>query len=76
MHLILKYAKVVRDPNITPEDLQTLAEKPETVKVFYSDDLVSILAKDVRLAPEDLGPEDASDAAFATDAAISRGRGG
>jgi hypothetical protein len=74
MHVILKYAKVVRDPNITAEDLQAQAEKPEAVRVLYSSDLVSLLAKDVRLAPEDLGAEDAD--AFATDAAISRGRGG
>lgn len=75
VHVILKYAKVIRDPRLTTDDLQATAEKPELTKVFYSADLASILAKDVRLNAEDLGVEDA-DGAFATDSAISRGRGG
>ena len=73
-HVVLKYARVVRDPSLTAEDFQAAADKPEATKVVYSRDLASILARDVRLSAEDLGAED--DGAFATDSAISRGRGG
>lgn len=74
-HVVLKYAKVVRDPSITAEGLQALAKKPEPLKVIHSDDVAGIVAKDVRMAPEDLGAEQ-YDLGFETDAAISRGRGG
>lgn len=55
--------------------LQAIAKKPEHVKVFHSDDIAGIMAKDVRMSPEDLGAEQ-YDVGFETDAAISRGRGG
>ena len=74
-HVVLKYAKTLRDPSVTAEDLQALAQKPELVRVFTSDDIVALVARDVRMAPEDLGSE-AYDLGFETDAAISRGRGG
>lgn len=75
MHVVLKYAKTVRDPSVTAEDLQGLAQKPEVLRVIHSDDIAGLLAKDVRMSPEDLGAE-AYDVGFETDAAISRGRGG
>lgn len=74
-HVVLKYAKVVRDPAITAEGLQAIAKKPEAVKVIHSADIAGLLAKDVRMSPEDLGAEQ-YDIGFETDAAISRGRGG
>jgi hypothetical protein len=74
-HVVLRYAKVVRDPTLTPEGLQELATRPEDIKVIMSQDLASVVAKDVRMAPEDLGAE-AYDVGCETDAAISRGRGG
>lgn len=126
-HVVLKYAKVVKDPTVTAEDLQVgsrphnhrhlaqqlgrphhavpatqqqlncmqcsvnapppafqpdtvlylqgIAKKPEQVKIFHSDDVAGIVAKDVRMSPEDLGAEQ-YDVGFETDAAISRGRGG
>lgn len=75
-HVVLRYAKVVRDPTLTAEGLQELATRPEEVKVIMSADLAGVVAKDVRLAPEDLGSEAYGDVSFETDAAISRGRGG
>lgn len=74
-HVVLKYAKVAREASSTADDMQGIAKKPELVKVFHSDDIAAVVAKDVRMAPEDLGAE-AYDLAFETDAAISRGRGG
>jgi len=74
-HVVLKYAKVLKDPSITAEGLQAIAKKPEVVKVVHSDDIAAVVAKDVRMAPEDLGAEQ-YDFGFETDAAISRGRGG
>jgi hypothetical protein len=74
-HVVLKYAKVVRDPAITAEGLQAIAKKPEPIKVFHSDDVAGLVARDVRMAAEDLGAEQ-WDIGFETDAAISRGRGG
>lgn len=74
-HVVLKYAKVTKDPSVTTEGLQMLAKKPEAVKVFHSNDVAGIVAKDVRMSPEDLGAEQ-YDVGFETDAAISRGRGG
>lgn len=74
-HVVLKYAKVLKDPSITAEGLQAIAKKPEVVKVIHSDDIAGVVAKDVRMAPEDLGAEQ-YDVGFETDAAISRGRGG
>jgi len=75
-HVVLRYAKVVRDPTLTAEGLQEMATRPEDLKVIMSNDLAGIVAKDVRLAPEDLGSEAYGDMGFETDAAISRGRGG
>jgi hypothetical protein len=74
-HVVLKYAKVTKDPSITAEGLQAIAKKPEVVKVIHSDDIAGIVAKDVRMTPEDLGAEQ-YELGFETDAAISRGRGG
>ena len=75
VHVVLKYAKVLKDPSITTEGLQAIAKKPEVVKLIHSDDIAGLVAKDVRMAPEDLGAEQ-YDVGFETDAAISRGRGG
>ena len=76
-HVVLKYAKVLRDPSITTEGLQAIAKKPELIKVIHSDDIAGLVAKDVRMAAEDLGSEQQWDVGgFETDAAISRGRGG
>jgi hypothetical protein len=69
MHAILKYARIVRDPNAK---LDALAEKPKSVFVLDPQDLVQLVAKDVRMNAEDLAPGEE----FETDAAISRGRGG
>lgn len=74
-HVVLKYAKVVKDPSITAEGLQAIAKKPEVTKVIHSDDIAGVVARDVRMAPEDLGSEQ-YEVGFETDAAISRGRGG
>lgn len=74
-HVVLKYAKVLKDPSITAEGLQAIAKKPEPVKVIHSDDIAGVVARDVRMTPEDLGAE-SFDFGFETDAAISRGRGG
>lgn len=74
-HVVLKYAKVLKDPSITAEGLQAIAQKPEVLKVIHSGDIAGLVAKDVRMAPEDLGAEQ-YDVGFETDAAISRGRGG
>lgn len=74
-HVVLKYAKVVKDPTITAEGLQAIAKKPEATKVIHSDDIAGVVAKDVRMAAEDLGSEQ-YDVGFETDATISRGRGG
>lgn len=75
-HMVLKYAKVIKDPSITAEGLQAIAKKPEVTKVIHSDDIAGLVAKDVRMAAEDLGPEQWDVGGFETDAAISRGRGG
>jgi hypothetical protein len=74
MHVVLKYAKVARDPNSKLSDLQREAERPIKTLVIYSHDLVQVTATDVKLSPEDLGP--ALDDDFETDSSISRGRGG
>lgn len=74
-HVVLKYAKVLRDPALTTEGLQAIAKKPEALKILHSDDVAGIVARDVRMTPEDLGAEQ-YDIGFETDAAISRGRGG
>eukprot|EP00879_Flechtneria_rotunda_P008966 GHRR01009388.1.p1 GENE.GHRR01009388.1~~GHRR01009388.1.p1 ORF type:complete len:818 (+),score=319.97 GHRR01009388.1:195-2456(+) len=74
-HVVLKYAKVIKDPASKAEDLQAIAKKPDVVKLIHSNDIAAIVAKDVRMAPEDLGAEQ-YDLGFETDAAISRGRGG
>jgi hypothetical protein len=75
-HVVLRYAKIVRDPTLTADGLQELAQRPDETKVVISDVLASIVAKDVRMAPEDLGSEAFGDVGFETDSAISRGRGG
>jgi hypothetical protein len=74
-HVVLKYAKVVREASSTADDLQGIAKKPDLVKLLHSDDIAAVVAKNVRMTPEDLGSE-AYDLGFETDAAISRGRGG
>jgi hypothetical protein len=70
--VVLKYARCIRDPSVSA-DRDGLAEKPSRTKVFNAADIVQLLARDVRMNPEDLA---ASTEDFETDAAISRGRGG
>jgi hypothetical protein len=74
MHVVLKFAKVIRDPNSKLSDLQREAERPIKTLVIYNHDLVQVTATDIKLSPEDLGP--ALDDDFETDSSISRGRGG
>ncbi|KAJ9524107.1 hypothetical protein QJQ45_022529 [Haematococcus lacustris] len=69
MSVVLKCARVVRDPNAHSN---APVELPLKQKVFHNADLVQVYAKDVRFTPEDLAPDEE----FETDAAISRGRGG
>ena len=78
---MLKHARVVRDPAVggkaaAAAAAQQLAAPPSATLVLRAAELASVLAKDVRMAPEDLGAEADADGAFATDSAISRGRGG
>ncbi len=70
--VILKYARVIKDPSVSA-DKDALAEKPAKVKRIPASELVMMVARDVRMNPDDLAapPDD-----FETDAAISRGRGG
>jgi hypothetical protein len=74
IHVVLKYAKVIRDPSSKLSDLQREAERPVKTLVIYSHDLVQVTATDIKLSAEDLGP--ALDDDFETDSSISRGRGG
>ncbi len=76
LHVVLSYAKIVKDPNSKPSDRQAAAERPVKRLVIHDKDLVQIVAKDVRMNPEDLGPVDRGIDGFETDSAISRGRGG
>lgn len=70
--VVLKYAKVIRDTSALANDPNSAAQQPLPTCVIEGRDVVSILAKDVKLSPADLGPVDS----FETDSAISRGRGG
>ncbi len=73
MNLVLKFAKLVKDPTMKPgSEKEALAEKPVKTLVIYSADLVQIVAKDVRFTPEDLASDDFG---FETDASIGRGKG-
>lgn len=72
-HVVLKYAKVVKDPTLTADGLQALAQKPEPIKTLPASSVVSVFAKDVKMGADDLGPEQDD---FETDSTISRGRGG
>ena len=74
-HVILKYAKLIKDPTITQDGLQAVAQKPEATKTLLASTIQSVYAKDVKLSAEDLGTEQ-YEVGFETDAAISRGRGG
>ncbi|GFR48121.1 hypothetical protein Agub_g9948 [Astrephomene gubernaculifera] len=74
--IVLKFAKIIKDPKAPASDRTSLAEKPVPVLTISAGDLVQLFAKDVRLSPEDLSGADRSDVGFETDAAISRGRGG
>lgn len=77
VHVVLKYAKLLRDPGEKPGSVKdSLAVKPQATMTLLSRDLVQVLAKDVRFNPEDLGPDDRNDDGFGTDAAIGRARGG
>lgn len=67
--ITLRYAKTIKD---TSSDKNAMAERPIDEKVFALRDVVQILAREVRMAAEDVGPADS----FETDAAIGRGRGG
>ncbi len=73
-HAMLKYAKLIRDPNLSKADEKgAMAEKPQKTLVVDFATLGQIIARDVRLNPEDLATEDFG---FDTDASIGRGRGG
>jgi len=75
--VVLKYAKLVRDPNAkVASEKDALAEKPAKTLKVPSSELVQIIAKDVRVTPEDLSGADKSEYGFETDASIGRGRGG
>lgn len=77
LSVVLKHARVVRDPALGDGGgNDAAAAAPSATLVLRASDLASVLAKDVRMAPEDLGPVGDADGAFATDSAISRGRGG
>lgn len=66
-------AKLIREAGSTATD-STVTRKPIKELIIRSADLVSLLAKDVRMGADDLsGPSEDS---FSTDTAISRGRGG
>lgn len=69
--VVLGYAKVVRDKNA---DKNAVAERPVERLTLPMKDIAHLLAKDVRLSPDDVGPRE--DYGFETDSAISRGRGG
>jgi hypothetical protein len=70
-HIVLKFAKVLRDPSSSAQtEKEQMAEKPTPVLIVPHQDLVQLLARDVRLNPEDLQSDD-----FETDASIGRGRG-
>jgi hypothetical protein len=75
MSIVLKMAKVVKDPSI--EEGTWVSAKPVPSLVIYSMDLVQVIATDVRMGAADVGLVGGDDAGgFGTDAAISRGRGG
>ncbi|GAX76204.1 hypothetical protein CEUSTIGMA_g3648.t1 [Chlamydomonas eustigma] len=72
----LKYAKLIKDPSVTPgSEKEELAERPKKISLI-SEDMLQMVAKDVRFNPEDIGNEERSDYGFETDASISRGRAG
>ncbi|GAX83729.1 hypothetical protein CEUSTIGMA_g11154.t1 [Chlamydomonas eustigma] len=72
----LKYAKLIKDPSAKlGSEKQALAERPKKISLI-SEDMLQIVARDVRFNPEDIGNEDRSDFGFETDASISRGRAG
>jgi hypothetical protein len=77
-HLVLKYAKVVTEPSAQGSEkvLDVNTEKPIPTLVIYSNDIVQMLVKDVKLNAEDLASTDRTDFGFETDSAISRGRAG
>lgn len=72
--LVLKMARLMS----TSTGKAPRSTMPEPRKEIPMGSWISINAKDVRMAPADVGPQGASDDAggFGTDAAISRGRGG
>lgn len=74
--VMLKYARMTKDPNGKLFSKDEVAERPSEVLMVPAEDVVQIFARDVKMNPEDLGPIGAGDMGFETDAAISRGRGG
>lgn len=76
VNVVLKWARTIRDPNSGNNDRHEAAEKPCSSKTIYGSDLVQIIAKDIKMNPEDLGSVTDDHGGLETDAAISRGRGG
>lgn len=77
VHVVLKYAKMVKDPSATAESVKdALAERHQETMTVNSDDLVQIVARDVRFNPEDLKSDERNEFGFETDASIGRGRAG
>lgn len=74
INVVLKYARVVRDPSAKTGDKEAMAERPKTTLIVRASELAQLSAKDVRMTPEDLAAAD--DDFFSTDAAIGRGKGG
>ena len=70
--VVLNYAKTLGDPQAKVLGCEAVAVKPLPEYILSMCDVVQLLAKDMRLSPEDLAAADA----FDTDAAIGRGRGG
>ncbi|KAK9811701.1 hypothetical protein WJX72_008616 [[Myrmecia] bisecta] len=75
LNVVLKEAKLIRDS--AKGDGSAIGQRHK-VLIVYSADLVQLVAKDIRMSAEDVGPVGGADdeREFSTDAAISRGRGG
>lgn len=74
--VLLRYARLIKDPAGKLYAKDEIAEKPVENKIFLSQEIMQLFVRDVKMNPEDVGPEDKNDMGFGTDAAISRGRGG
>lgn len=76
LRVVLRFAKVIKDPAAADGGAAQLAVKPQKEVVIDGSDLVQMVARDVRTRGVDVGPIISEDAYFGTDAAIGRGRGG